>query len=160
MIEEIFTAAYAAFILAYVFWNIRKGSFLVGLGKLVFCIIAAFLVLVGVFYYRGNDLWSTVTALMRMGAAGVLFAGIPPMIAATVGLFRFGDEYGLNIFYVRNHITGVIDTVCSLVMMLAGVLILRIDLVAVGFFFFMFIPFTGGALANAYYYVNQRGSEK
>lgn len=160
MIQEALTVTYAAIILAYAFWNIKKGSFVVGLGKTFILVLAAFLVLVGILYLRGNDLGASVVALMKIGAAGILFAGIPPMIAATVGLFRFGDEYGSNIFYVRNHITGVIDTVSSLVMMLAGVLILRIDLVAVGFFFFMFIPFTGGALANSYYYVNQRRSEK
>ncbi|MDI9644084.1 MAG: monovalent cation/H(+) antiporter subunit G [Candidatus Verstraetearchaeota archaeon] len=160
MIFEILTAVYAALVLAYAFWNIKRGSFVVGLGKFVVCAVVAFLALVGVLYFRGNDLWPTALALMKIGAAGVLFAGIPPMIAATIGLFRFGDEYGSNIFYVRNHITGIVDTVSSLVMMVAGLLILRIDLAAVGFFFFMFIPFTGGALANSYYYVNQRRSER
>ncbi|MEM0101348.1 MAG: monovalent cation/H(+) antiporter subunit G [Candidatus Methanomethyliaceae archaeon] len=85
-----------------------------------------------------------------------MFAGTLPMILAGIGLFRFGDEFGPNIFYVRNHITGVIDTVASFVMIFAGLLIFRLDLVAVGFFFFVLIPFCGNALANAYYYSYQR----
>lgn len=160
MIAEVFTIIYAAAVIAYVSWNLKKGSFVVDPSKLVLYLFAAFLIIVGALYFMGNELESSALAVMKIGAAGILFAGVPPMIAATVGLFRFGDEYGSNIFYVRNHIAGIIDTVSSLVMIFAGILILRIDLVAVGFFFFLFVPFTGGALANAYYYVNQRRSEK
>jgi multisubunit Na+/H+ antiporter MnhG subunit len=156
MIPEIFVIIYAIVVMGFVAWNIRKGAFVIDPSKLVPILIFILLMLVVVLRYTGLDLGVAAATLMKIGAAGTLFAGAIPMLSAAVGLFRFGDEFSPNIFYVRNHITGVIDTVASLVMIFAGLLIYRLDLVAVGFFFFVLIPFCGNALANAYYYNYQR----
>ncbi|MCQ5376865.1 MAG: monovalent cation/H(+) antiporter subunit G [Candidatus Methanomethylicia archaeon] len=160
MIQELFVLIYAALIMGYVAWNIRKGSFVIDPSKLVLVLFGIFLVSVAGLMLLGSGLSEAASIIMKIGAAGVMFAGVIPMVAASVGLMRFGEEYGPNIFYARNHITGVVDTTASLVMIFAGILIYRLDLVAVGFFFFMFIPFVGNALANAYYYNFQRRLEK
>jgi multisubunit Na+/H+ antiporter MnhG subunit len=118
------------------------------------CLVGHFLV------FNGVPLATALGIVGKIGAGGIMFAGTVPMIGAAVGLFRFGDEYGPSIFYARNHITGIIDTVASLVMIFGGLLIFRLDLVAVGFFFFILIPFCGNALANAYYYSYHRRLEK
>ncbi|MGC8937000.1 MAG: monovalent cation/H(+) antiporter subunit G [Candidatus Methanomethylicaceae archaeon] len=160
MIEEIFVAVYGIAVMAFVAWNIKKGTFVIEPAKLIPSLIAVFVLLVVFLIFNGVRLDTAITALGKIGAGGIMFAGTIPMIGAAVGLFRFGDEYGPNIFYARNHITGVIDTVASLVMIFGGLLIFRLDLVAVGFFFFVLIPFCGNALANAYYYSYQRRLEK
>jgi multisubunit Na+/H+ antiporter MnhG subunit len=156
MSAEVFVAIYAIAIMGFVAWNVRRGAFVIDPSKLAPILIFIFLVLVVVLNYAGLNPSIAAGTLMKIGAAGILFAGTIPMISAAVGLFRFGDEFGPNIFYARNHITGVIDTVASLVMIFAGLLIYHLDLVAVGFFFFVLIPYSGNALANAYYYSYQR----
>ncbi|MCQ5337216.1 MAG: monovalent cation/H(+) antiporter subunit G [Candidatus Methanomethylicia archaeon] len=123
--------------------------------KLVIAIIILS-VIATIILSRNIDIYVTIRSIAKILAGGIMFAGVLPMISAGIGLFRFGDEYGPNIFYARNHITGVIDTTASLVMIFAGLLIFRLDLVAVGFFFFILIPYVGNALANAYYYSYQR----
>jgi len=160
MWEEIFTLIYAILVMAFVAWTIRKGSFIIDPSRLAIYVAVLFLALFAVFFFLGTDPGASATAILKIGAAGILFAGTIPIIAATVGFFRFGEEYGPNIFYARNHIAGVIDTDCCLVMMVVGILILRLDLVAVGFFLFMLLPFSGNALANAYYYSYQRRLNK
>jgi multisubunit Na+/H+ antiporter MnhG subunit len=156
MLEEAFTAIYGIIVMTYVALNIRKGGFIFDMSKLVPILIFAFALAFAALALLGNPPMETLEGVMKIGAAGILFAGIIPMIAAAVGLFRFNDEFGPSIFYARNHITGIIDTVSSLVMIFVGILIVRIDLVAVGFFFFLLIPFAGNALANAYYYSYHR----
>ncbi|MGA2573633.1 MAG: monovalent cation/H(+) antiporter subunit G [Candidatus Methanomethylicaceae archaeon] len=160
MYEEIFTLIYAAIVMAFVAWTIRKGSFIVDPSRLAIYAAFIFAALLAILILLGVDIGIAASALMKLGAAGILFAGTIPIIAATVGFFRFGEEYGPNIFYARNHIAGVIDTDCSLVMIFVGILIFRFDLVAVGFFFFLLLPFSGNALANAYYYSYQRRLNK
>ncbi|MCS7097841.1 MAG: monovalent cation/H(+) antiporter subunit G [Candidatus Methanomethyliaceae archaeon] len=156
MIEEIFVFVYAIIVILFVGLNIRKGSFIVEPTKLLFLVIILSILATMVLYLRGVDLYLAIKSIAKIVAGGIMFAGTLPMILAGIGLFRFGDEFGPNIFYVRNHIVGVIDAVASLVMIFAGLLIFRLDLVAVGFFFFVLIPFCGNALANAYYYSYQR----
>lgn len=156
MIEEIFVLIYALIIVAFVGLNIRRGSFIVEPVKLLFFVIVLSVMATFALYLKGVDVYLAIRSIAKILAGGIMFAGTLPMILAGIGLFRFGDEFGPNIFYVRNHITGVIDTVASLVMIFAGLLIFRLDLVAVGFFFFVLIPFCGNALANAYYYSYQR----
>lgn len=160
MFEEIFVSIYAAIVLVYVAWNIKKGSFVVDPSKLAIYVLAAFVIIIAVLAFTGSNLLGSASAILKLGAAGVLFAGTVPMVVSGIGLLRFGDEYGPNIFYARNHITGVIDCVASLVMIFVGVLIYRLDLAAVGFFFFLLIPYTGNALANAYFFSSQRGLNK
>ena len=160
MFEEIFVATYAAIVMTYAAWNIKKGSFIIDPSKLAIYILVAFFVIVAMLAFAGGDLLGSASAVLKLGAAGVLFAGTVPMVASGIGLLRFGEEYGPNIFYARNHITGVIDTVASLVMIFVGILIYRLDLTAVGFFFFLLIPYTGTALANAYYFSYQRRLNK
>ncbi|MGQ9759656.1 MAG: monovalent cation/H(+) antiporter subunit G [Candidatus Methanomethylicaceae archaeon] len=160
MINEIFVLIYGLAVMLFVAWNIKKGSFLVEPSKLLLFLIIVFVIVVGALSLNGIKFDVAISAVARIGAGGIMFAGTMPMLAAAIGLFRFGDEYGPNIFYARNHITGVIDTVASLVMIFGGLLIFRLDLVAVGFFFFVLIPFCGNALANAYYYSYQRRLEK
>lgn len=160
MYAEIFALVYGVLVMAYVALNIRKGSFTIDPSKLVPIIVFVFALAFGALVLVGEYPQTALEAVMKVGAAGILFAGTPPMFSAAVGLFRFGDEYGPNIFYARNHIAGVIDTVGSLVMIFVGLLIVRIDLVAVGFFFFLLIPFVGNALANSYCFSYQRRLEK
>jgi multisubunit Na+/H+ antiporter MnhG subunit len=160
MIEEIFVAIYGGIVMAYVALNIRKGSFIMDASKLIPILIFVFVIAFAALALLGTEPILALESVMKIGAAGILFAGVIPMVSAAVGLFRFNDEFGPSIFYARNHITGVIDTVASLVMIFVGLLIFRIDLVAVGFFFFLLIPFSGNALANAYYYSYHRGLEK
>jgi energy-converting hydrogenase B subunit C len=88
----------------------------------------------------------------KVTAAIIMLFGSVFLVCASVGFWRFGDEWGRHIFYARNHICGIIDDTCALVMIIVGVLIGRIDLAAIGFFFFVLIPFVGNALANAYYH--------
>lgn len=160
MYEEIFALVYGLAVMAYVALNIRKGTFIIDPSKLIPVLIFVFALAFAALVMIGEYPMAALEAVMKIGAAGILFAGTIPMFAAAIGLFRFGDEYGLNIFYARNHITGVIDTVGSLVMIFVGLLIIRIDLVAVGFFFFLLIPFVGNALANSYCFNYQRRLEK
>ncbi len=160
MITELFIVLYGLAVMAFVAWNIKKGTFVIEPSKLILSLIVVFVISVVVLSLNGVRLDIAMSAVGKIGAGGIMFAGTIPMIGAAVGLFRFGDEYGPNIFYVRNHITGVIDTVASLAMIFGGLLIFRLDLVAVGFFFFVLIPFCGNALANAYYYSYQRRLEK
>jgi len=160
MYEEIFALVYGLAVMAYVSLNIRKGTFIIDPSKLIPVLIFVFALAFAALVMIGEYPMAALEAVMKIGAAGILFAGTIPMFAAAIGLFRFGDEYGLNIFYARNHITGVIDTVGSLVMIFVGLLIIRIDLVAVGFFFFLLIPFVGNALANSYCFNYQRRLEK
>jgi len=160
MLEEIFVAVYGAIVIAYVALNIRKGSFIFDASKSIPILIFVFVLASVALALMGTPPAEALEVVMKIGAAGILFAGVAPMIAATVGLFRFNDEHGPSIFYARNHITGVIDVTASLVMIFVGILILRIDLVAVGFFFFLLIPFSGNALTNAYYYTYHRRLEK
>ncbi|MCQ5340377.1 MAG: monovalent cation/H(+) antiporter subunit G [Candidatus Methanomethylicia archaeon] len=155
MISELFVLIYAIIIIGFVAWNIKKGSFIIEPSKLVIAIIILS-VIATIILSRNIDIYVTIRSIAKILAGGIMFAGVLPMISAGIGLFRFGDEYGPNIFYARNHITGVIDTTASLVMIFAGLLIFRLDLVAVGFFFFILIPYVGNALANAYYYSYQR----
>jgi multisubunit Na+/H+ antiporter MnhG subunit len=155
MISELFVLIYAIIIIGFVAWNIKKGSFIIEPSKLVIAIIILS-VIATIILSRNIDIYVTIRSIAKILAGGIMFAGVLPMISAGIGLFRFGDEYGPNIFYARNHITGVIDTTASLVMIFAGLLIFRLDLVAVGFFFFILIPYFGNALANAYYYSYQR----
>jgi multisubunit Na+/H+ antiporter MnhG subunit len=145
MLEEIFVAVYGGIVMLYVALNIRKGGFIFDASKLVPILIFVFAM--------------AFAALALLGITPAV-AGVIPMIAAAVGLFRFNDEFGPSIFYARNHIAGVIDTVASLIMIFVGILIFRIDLVAVGFFFFLLLPFSSNALANAYYYSYHRRLEK
>ncbi|MEM1573551.1 MAG: monovalent cation/H(+) antiporter subunit G [Candidatus Methanomethylicaceae archaeon] len=156
MIEEIFVLIYALIIITFVGLNIRKGSFIIEPAKLLLVVIILSVIATFMLYLKGIDIYLAIKSIAKILAGGIMFAGALPMILAGIGLFRFGDEFGPNIFYVRNHITGVIDTVASFVMIFAGLLIFRLDLVAVGFFFFVLIPFCGNALANAYYYSYQR----
>ncbi len=160
MITEIFVIIYMLIVFGFVAWNIKKGAFVIDPSKLVPILIFIGALSVAVLAILGGALDEVAFSIMKIGAAGILFAGTPPMIASGIGYLRFGDEYGPNVFYARNHIGGVIDCVASLVMMFVGILIYRLDLAAVGFFFFMLLPFTGNALANAYYYSNQRGINK
>ncbi|MCC6013184.1 MAG: monovalent cation/H(+) antiporter subunit G [Candidatus Verstraetearchaeota archaeon] len=155
MISELFVVIYAIIIIGFVAWNIKKGSFVIEPSKLVIAIIILSIIAT-IILSRNIDIYVTIRSIAKILAGGIMFAGVLPMISAGIGLFRFGDEYGPNIFYARNHITGVIDTTASLVMIFAGLLIFRLDLVAVGFFFFILIPYVGNALANAYYYSYQR----
>ncbi|RZN56337.1 MAG: hypothetical protein DSO09_01315 [Candidatus Methanomethylicota archaeon] len=155
MISELFVLIYAIIIIGFVAWNIKKGSFVIEPSKLVITIIILSIIAT-IILSRNIDIYVTIRSIAKILAGGIMFAGVLPMISAGIGLFRFGDEYGPNIFYARNHITGIIDTTASLVMIFAGLLIFRLDLVAVGFFFFILIPFVGNALANAYYYSYQR----
>jgi multisubunit Na+/H+ antiporter MnhG subunit len=155
MISELFVVIYAIIIIGFVAWNIKKGSFVIEPSKLVIAIIILSIIAT-IILSRNIDIYVTIRSIAKILAGGIMFAGVLPMISAGIGLFRFGDEYGPNIFYARNHITGIIDTTASLVMIFAGLLIFRLDLVAVGFFFFILIPFVGNALANAYYYSYQR----
>jgi len=98
------------------------------------------------------DLWAeALPAVARVTAIIIMLFGSVFLVCASVGLWRFGDEWGRHIFYARNHICGVVDDTCALVMILVGILIGRVDLAAIGFFFFAIIPFVGNALANAYY---------
>ncbi len=160
MLEEIFVALYGGIVMAYVAMNVRKGSFVLDASKLVPILIFIFALAIAALALLGTPPIDALEGVMKIGAAGILFAGVVPMVAAAVGLFRFNDEYGPSIFYARNHITGVVDTTASLVMIFVGILIFRIDLIAVGFFFFLLIPFAGNALANAYYYSYHRRLEK
>jgi multisubunit Na+/H+ antiporter MnhG subunit len=160
MLEEIFVVVYGAIVMVYVALNIRKGGFILDASKLVPILIFIFALAFAALTLVGTAPAVALESVMKIGAAGILFAGVIPMIAAAVGFFRFNDEFGPSIFYARNHITGVIDTVASLIMIFVGILIFRIDLVAVGFFFFLLIPFAGNALANAYYYSYHRRLEK
>ncbi|MDH5811654.1 MAG: monovalent cation/H(+) antiporter subunit G [Candidatus Methanomethylicaceae archaeon] len=160
MINEIFVILYGLAVIAFVAWNIKKGTFVIEPSKLIPSLIIVFVLLVVFLIFNGIPFDTAISVVGKIGAGGIMFAGVVPMIGAAVGLFRFGDEYGPNIFYARNHITGVIDTVASLVMIFGGLLIFRLDLVAVGFFFFVLIPFCGNALANAYYYSYQRRLQK
>jgi multisubunit Na+/H+ antiporter MnhG subunit len=155
MISELFVLIYAIIIIGFVAWNIKKGSFVIEPSKLVITIIILSIIAT-IILSRNIDIYVTIRSIAKILAGGIMFAGVLPMFSAGIGLFRFGDEYGPNIFYARNHITGIIDTTASLVMIFAGLLIFRLDLVAVGFFFFILIPFVGNALANAYYYSYQR----
>lgn len=157
---EIFALVYGIAVMAFIALNIRKGAFIIDASKLVPALVFIFALAFAALVLTGEYPQAALEAVMKIGAAGILFAGTLPMLSAAIGLFRFGDEYGLNIFYVRNHITGVIDTVGSFVMIFVGLLIIRIDLVAVGFFFFLLIPFVGNALANSYCYNYQRRLEK
>ena len=156
MFEEIFALIYAAVVMGFVAWNIKKGSFVIDPSKLAIYALAAFLIIVASLTLGGANFIGSASAVMKLGAAGVLFAGTIPMITSGIGFLRFGDEYGPNIFYARNHITGVVDCIASLVMIFVGILIYRLDLMAVGFFFFLLIPYTGNALANAYYFSHLR----
>jgi multisubunit Na+/H+ antiporter MnhG subunit len=160
MLEEIFVAVYGFIVMAYVALNIRKGGFIFDASKLVPILIFVFAMAFAALVLLGITPVVALESVMKIGAAGILFAGVIPMIAAAVGLFRFNDEFGPSIFYARNHIAGVIDTVASLIMIFVGILIFRFDLVAVGFFFFLLLPFAGNALANAYYYSYHRRLEK
>ncbi|MDD1776287.1 MAG: monovalent cation/H(+) antiporter subunit G [Candidatus Methanomethylicus sp.] len=156
MWEAVFVLTYAAVVMGYTAWNIKKGSFVIDPSQLILFSILGAIVIIAILTMASGDFFGAAEPILKLGAAALLFAGIPPMLAAGVGYIRFGEEYGPNIFYARNHITGVIDTVASLVMIFVGILIYRLDLAAVGFFFFLLIPFTGNALANAYYYSYQR----
>lgn len=160
MISEIFVIIYGLAVIAFVAWNVKRGTFIIEPSKLIPSLIIVFVLLVIFLVFNGVPLDTALGIVGRIGAGGIMFAGTVPMIGAAVGLFRFGDEYGPSIFYARNHITGIIDTVASLVMIFGGLLIFRLDLVAVGFFFFILIPFCGNALANAYYYSYHRRLEK
>jgi len=160
MINEIFVLIYGLAVIIFVGWNIKKGTFIIEPSKLIPSLILVFVLSVIILTFNGVQFNEAVGIVGKIGAGGIMFAGTVPMIGAAIGLFRFGDEYGPNIFYARNHITGVIDTVASLVMIFGGLLIFRLDLVAVGFFFFVLIPFCGNALANAYYYSYQRRLER
>ncbi len=160
MLEEIAVMAFAIVVMLFVAWNIKRGAFVIDPAKFIMAAIAAFVIASAGLALSGFEITPAARALLKIGAAGILFAGTPPMIAAAIGLFRFGDEYGPDVFYARNHITGIIDTVASLAMIFAGLLIFRLDLAAVGLFFFMLIPFAGNALANSYYESYQRRTEK
>jgi len=160
LLEELFVAIYGVIVMAYVALNIRKGGFIFDPSKLIPMLAFVFLMVFAALALLGFEPMITLVSLMKIGAAGILFAGVIPMVAAAIGMFRFNEEFGPSIFYARNHIAGVIDTVASLIMIFVGILILRLDLVAVGFFFFLLIPFAGNALANAYYYSYHRGLEK
>jgi len=152
---EISVIIYMLAVFGFVAWNIKKGSFVFDPSKLVPVLIFIAVLSVAIIASMGIDLGVATTTIMKIGAAGILFSGTLPMVAAGIGLLRFGDEYGVNIFYVRNHIGGIVDCVSSLVMIFVGLLIVRLDLAAVGFFFFMLLPFTSNALANSYYYAYQ-----
>ena len=156
VMEEIAVVVFAVAVMIFVAWNVKRGAFVIDPGKFVIAAIVAFAIVSAGLVLSGSDIAPTARALLKIGAAGVLFAGTIPMVAAAIGLFRFGDEYGPAIFYARNHITGVIDTVAALAMIFAGLQIFRLDLAAVGFFFFMLIPFAGNALANSYYETSRR----
>ena len=156
MYPEIFALVYGAVVMAYTGLNIRKGAFIIDLTKLVLILAFIFALAFAALVMVGEYPEAAVEAVMKIGAAGILFAGTIPLLSAAVGLFRFGDDFGPDIFYARNHITGVIDVVGSLVMIFVGLLIIRIDLVAVGFFFFLLIPFIGNSLANSYCFSYQR----
>jgi len=156
MLVEISVVVYMLVVFGFVAWNIKKGSFLIDPSILVPVLIFIGALAVALLAFMGIDFGIATTTIMKIGAAGILFSGTIPMVAAGIGLLRFGDEYGINIFYARNHIGGIVDCVASLVMIFVGLLIVRLDLVAVGFFFFMLLPFTSNALANSYYYSYQR----
>jgi multisubunit Na+/H+ antiporter MnhG subunit len=160
MYPEIFALFYGAAVMVYTALNIRKGAYIIDLSKLALILVFIFALAFAALVMIGEYPQTALEAVMKIGAAGILFASTLPMLSAAVGLFRFGDEYGPDIFYARNHITGVIDTVGSLVMIFVGLLIIRIDLVAVGFFFFLLIPFIGNALANSYCFSYQRRLQK
>jgi multisubunit Na+/H+ antiporter MnhG subunit len=160
MYVEIFALVYGVVVIAYVALNIRKGAFVIDPSKLIPILIFVFAIAFAALVLVGEYPQAALEAVMKIGAAGILFAGTLPMLSAAVGLFRFSDEFGPDIFYARNHITGVIDVVGSLVMIFVGLLIVRIDLVAVGFFFFLLVPFVGNALANSYCFSYQRRLEK
>lgn len=156
MLVEISVVVYMLVVFGFVAWNIKKGSFLIDPSILVPVLIFIGALAVALLAFMGIDFGIATTTIMKIGAAGILFSGTIPMVAAGIGLLRFGDEYGINIFYARNHIGGIVDCVSSLVMIFVGLLIVRLDLAAVGFFFFMLLPFTSNALANSYYYSYQR----
>lgn len=160
MIAEISVIIYMLVVFGFVAWNIKKGAFVMDPSKLIPILIFVAALSIAALAIMGGNLEEVASPILKIGAAGILFAGVIPMIAAGIGYLRFGDELGPNIFYARNHMTGIVDCVASLVMMFVGILIYRLDLAAVGFFFFMLLPFTGNALANAYYYAYQRGQKK
>ena len=158
----ILTTIFAAVIVCFTLYSVKRGIPTPSPTKTAIAVIGLSIIGGAAFYATGAaDLWGTVKAVTHLVAAAIFFAAAVLVICASIGLFRFGDEYGINIFYVRNHITGVIDDVCALTMIFVGILIGRLDLAAVGFFFFAFIPFVGNALANAYYYTvnKKRGVE-
>jgi len=105
------------------------------------------------------DLYVALPAIAKVTAIIIMLFGSVFLVCASVGLWRFGDEWGRHIFYARNHICGIVDDTCALVMILVGVLIGRIDLASIGFFFFAIIPFVGNALANAYYHNTEKVSK-
>lgn len=105
------------------------------------------------------DMYVAIPAIAKVTAIVIMLFGSVFLVCASVGLWRFGDEWGRHIFYARNHICGIVDDTCALVMILVGVLIGRIDLAAIGFFFFAIIPFVGNALANAYYHNTEEVSK-
>ncbi len=152
---EISVIIYMLAVFGFVAWNIKKGAFVIDPSKLVPVLIFIAALAVATLALTGVNFGIATSTIMKIGAAGILFSGTLPMIAAGIGFLRFGDDYGINVFYARNHIGGIVDCVASLVMIFVGLLIVRLDLAAVGFFFFMLLPFTSNALANAYYYTYQ-----
>ena len=158
----ILTTIFAAAVILFTLYSVKRGIPTPSPTKTAIAVIGLALIGGVAIYTSGAaDFMGTVKAVTNLVAAAILFAASVLIVCASIGLFRFGDEYGVNIFYVRIHITGVIDDVCALTMIFVGLLIGRLDLAAVGFFFFAFIPFVGNALANAYYYTvnKKRGVE-
>ncbi|MCQ5337123.1 MAG: hypothetical protein NO475_02890, partial [Candidatus Methanomethylicia archaeon] len=102
MISELFVLIYAIIIIGFVAWNIKKGSFVIEPSKLVIAIIILS-VIATIILSRNIDIYVTIRSIAKILAGGIMFAGVLPMISAGIGLFRFGDEYGPNIFYARNH---------------------------------------------------------
>jgi len=144
-------------VVALSLYSVKRGKPTPSPVKSLFILIAFAIVVTLIYASRGLPLEASIGAALKLVSSAILLIGAVFIVCASIGLFRFGDEWGVNIFYVRNHITGIIDDTCALVMIFVGLLIGRVDVAAVGLIFFALIPFIGNALANAYYYTKQRG---
>ena len=154
------TPLFFVIVVALSLYSVKKGKPIPSPTKSLFILILLAILVTAVYTSRGLPLDVSIQAGLKLVSSVLLIIGAVFIVCASIGLFRFGDEWGDNIFYVRNHITGIIDDVCSLVMIFVGLLLGRVDVAAVGLFFFALIPFIGNALANAYYYTKQQRGER
>ncbi|MCE5214671.1 MAG: DUF2109 family protein [Methanobacterium sp.] len=89
-----------------------------------------------------------ITDLLSLIKSIILIISAVLVILATIGILRYRDDLE-RVIYARVHILGVADVACILSLLVLGEILLAAA-------YFILAPFNSHAIANAYYY----GEEK
>lgn len=89
-----------------------------------------------------------VTDTITLIKSIILIISAVMVLLAAVGILRYRDDLE-RVIYARVHILGVADVACILALLVMGEVLLAVA-------YFILTPFNSHAIANAYYY----GEEK